>query len=221
MEPEFRDKRDLFRASGITTSGKSVRIIAKWLPLGASVFDVGSGFGMFVSAAARAGYKVTASDLERYTSFEPFVLSDAEKRWTAADTSFDAVTAWQVVEHLQNPRHFFEETHRVLCDNGLLFFSVPNFLKLSNRISFFLSGEFPRYTTNPLHLTAFTRSTIARAWNGLFTLELQGYTDLHKKRASRLFWWFVRFLPSWKMLRGESVFFVLRKKNLASEVSVL
>jgi len=40
--------------------------------------------------------------------------------------SFDVVLASHLIEHLNNPRSFLTETHRILKDNGFCFITTPN-----------------------------------------------------------------------------------------------
>ncbi|OHA27751.1 MAG: hypothetical protein A3C08_03270 [Candidatus Taylorbacteria bacterium RIFCSPHIGHO2_02_FULL_47_18] len=198
--------------SCISNFGKAASLLRKFVPLFADILDVGSGSGAFLRQARSLGFSsITASDCECRTDFQPFFLFDAEKEWLFKEQSFDAVTAWNVLEHLWNPRHFFEEAHRVMKSGGVLLFSIPNYLNARNRISFFFSGEFSRYKSNELHLTAFTSATLRRAWGGLFTLEQQGYAGLHKRRMWKISVWLLRRSAFFKMLRGETIFLVLRR----------
>ena len=48
--------------------------------------------------------------------------------------SFDVVCAAEVVEHLYDTKHFFEEVSRVLRSRGTFIFTTPNLNSLENRI---------------------------------------------------------------------------------------
>lgn len=50
---------------------------------------------------------------------------DLSEEWPLADQSVNGIIARHVVEHLENPAHFFDEAGRVLIDGGNLEVSVP------------------------------------------------------------------------------------------------
>jgi SAM-dependent methyltransferase len=73
-----------------------------------------------------------------------------------ADASFDAVFAWQVIEHLQEPKQTMREIHRILKPRGWIAFSVPNFACWERR--FF--GRCWHALELPRHLQHFTPRTL-------------------------------------------------------------
>ena len=56
------------------------------------------------------------------------------------DASFDAVTATEVVEHLEDHRAVLRDLHRVLKPGGLCILSTPNILNLNSRLRFLWFG---------------------------------------------------------------------------------
>ncbi|GJM17456.1 MAG: hypothetical protein DHS20C13_27830 [Thermodesulfobacteriota bacterium] len=54
------------------------------------------------------------------------------------DNSFDVITLFEVVEHMTNVPHLFEEIRRVLRPGGYFILSTPNITKLKNRINLML-----------------------------------------------------------------------------------
>jgi SAM-dependent methyltransferase len=50
------------------------------------------------------------------------------------DNSFDVVTAWHVVEHLQDPHALVREVQRILRPGGLFVVEVPNFASWQARL---------------------------------------------------------------------------------------
>lgn len=208
----FSDHTDSPFSPSAITRRKAPALVRKFLPPPATLLDVGAHGGEFAATMARNGYSVTALDAEPRGSFQPFISADANGAWPLASGSFDAVTAWQVLEHLENPHHFFREARRVLAKDGLLFLSLPNPYSAKNRIQFFLTGDFYRYRENSFHITPFIRSSFARAYAPHFTLHKDGYSEMHKKRIPRLLP-FLKKSSTFRMLFGESYFAVLQKVN--------
>ena len=69
-----------------------------------------------------------------------------------ADASFDAVFAWMVIEHLQEPKQTLREIQRILQPGGCFAFSVPNFACWERR----LFGRCWHALDLPRHLQHFT-----------------------------------------------------------------
>ena len=70
------------------------------------------------------------------------------------DGSYDAVTAWAVLEHVHQPKRYFNKAARVLKKGGVFVFLVTNFRSLSSRALF--REDVPR------HLYFFTEPTVRR-----------------------------------------------------------
>ena len=62
------------------------------------------------------------------------------ERLPYADSSFDIITATEVVEHLEHYRETLREFHRVLRPGGICILSTPNILNLNSRLRFFWFG---------------------------------------------------------------------------------
>jgi 2-polyprenyl-3-methyl-5-hydroxy-6-metoxy-1,4-benzoquinol methylase len=67
-----------------------------------------------------------------------------------ADGSFNAITMWDVLEHVYDPRTVIAETARLLCPGGILVVNHPNLRSIDRRIfgRWWLGYELPRH----LHL---------------------------------------------------------------------
>lgn len=105
------------------------------LPLsGGRLLDVGCGSGQFLAAAARHGYRVSGLD------FNPVAMETARRRYGLPDlfcgtledfcgsrpeAQFEVITAFEVLEHLDNPKGFLRRTHGLLVPGGYLALSVP------------------------------------------------------------------------------------------------
>ncbi len=90
-----------------------------------------------VQTASRRGLDVRLGD-----------LSDLE----FPAKSFDAVTIWEVIEHLTNPKRTIEEIRHLLRPGGYLFLSTPNGDSLQARFwrKYWAGWDAPR------HLQVFT-----------------------------------------------------------------
>jgi 2-polyprenyl-3-methyl-5-hydroxy-6-metoxy-1,4-benzoquinol methylase len=98
----------------------------------ARLLDLGCASGFFVAKASEAGFDVTGADASLW------MIERAKRRCTEAkfvvgtleslsfDAEFDAITLWDVLEHVHSPRDVIRRLHGWLKPGGLLFMSMPN-----------------------------------------------------------------------------------------------
>jgi 2-polyprenyl-3-methyl-5-hydroxy-6-metoxy-1,4-benzoquinol methylase len=99
-----------------------------------SLLDVGSGYGFFLKEAKLAGWQVLGietSPSEYNYSTGNFALdvlnSDIQEALVSlASASFDVVSFWHVLEHLEQPGLALKEAKRLLKEGGLLVINSPN-----------------------------------------------------------------------------------------------
>jgi SAM-dependent methyltransferase len=138
--------------------------IVPHLSQGARVLDVGCGAGDFLAAAKERGFRPTGIDISeagarlcRQRGFEA-VAGDFLTEDFGAE--FDAVTMWDVIEHLRDPGAFFERSRGVLREDGLFIGKVPAF----GPISVGLSKRIPRLAGMllgaPNHVQYFTQRSL-------------------------------------------------------------
>ncbi len=98
------------------------------------VLDVGCGAGygtaaMAETAAFALGFDVSPEAIEHATQHygdkAKFAVASAQS-FPAESESFDLITAFEVIEHLEDWRPLLSEASRVLADGGLFLVSTPN-----------------------------------------------------------------------------------------------
>jgi SAM-dependent methyltransferase len=126
------------------------------------VLDVGCGRGLLLQAFQRRGWTVEGTELSAQSSRHarevvgvPVHIGPLPSLGLPSD-SFDAVTMWQVLEHVPDPHAFIAEVHRILKPGGVFFVSVPNFASVEARAC--RDGWF--HLDVPRHLIHFTPDTL-------------------------------------------------------------
>ncbi len=132
--------------------GKRLRLIERYVS-GGRLIDVGCGAGGFlVAASARhhwdcLGIEPSSSAAEGCRRLGLDVLSAS---WEEADlppSSADAVTMWEVIEHLHDPVVAVHKAAEVLRSGGILVVSTPNRDSLDARLfgETWVGYELPRH----------------------------------------------------------------------------
>lgn len=101
--------------------------------------DLGCGRGTFAYLLFSCGIDVTGVDdfdpeLKKDNSWKYFQSDLSKGHFLFQDSSFDVVSALEIIEHIIDTDRFLDEIHRVLSRDGLLVISTPNICMLSNRI---------------------------------------------------------------------------------------
>jgi SAM-dependent methyltransferase len=119
---------------------KRLRAIQRFQPEG-RLLDVGSGTGIFLAEAQRAGrWELMA--VEPSPGAASYVRSELEipvlnHRFAEADLPedhFDVITMWNVLEHLDHPVRDLDRAARLLREGGLLVLSIPKVESLDARL---------------------------------------------------------------------------------------
>jgi 2-polyprenyl-3-methyl-5-hydroxy-6-metoxy-1,4-benzoquinol methylase len=111
------------------------------------VGDLGTGQGALAAALAGRGLQVEACDAEA-ANFRAhghpgvcFTVADLNGRFPYPDEHFDYLCAVEVIEHLENPRHFLRECRRTLRPGGTIVLSTPNVMSVASHLTFLLKGS--------------------------------------------------------------------------------
>ncbi len=86
------------------------------------------------------------------------------------DGSFDLVTCFQVIEHLENPFLVVREAYRVLKPGGIFMFSIPNPMQITFRLKFLFTGNMPPWTEINHHLLFLTDAVFKKTYLSRFKL---------------------------------------------------
>lgn len=126
------------------------------------ILDFGSGSGAFLEVARDLGWHAhgvefgEAAALCAEKGFEVYEGPLGADRFPAGH--FDLVTAFEVVEHLSDPRPELESVARSIRPGGACYLTTPNFDSLSRRVL----RERWRIISYPEHLNYFTTRTLTR-----------------------------------------------------------
>jgi len=176
-----------------TTAAHALRRVRRWAESHLQVLDrhrrppgrlldVGCSNGYFLEAAAGRGWDAEGIDvnedsvrvaLSRNLTARPGALEDADFE----PGSFDAVTLWDVIEHVPDPARTLGLARSLLAAGGVLLLSTPNIGGLFPRLSYPLgrrTGYWP-HAEPPQHLFQFSERTITRLLDsaGLRTIDIR------------------------------------------------
>lgn len=155
-EAYYQDQGNLINAS------VKVAWVKQQGPAGGRLLDVGAGFGHFVKAAS-GDFEATGLELG------PVAVAWADAHLSVQllegsiydppaglDGSFDAVTMWDVIEHVPDPLEALTSARRLLAPRGRLFLSTPDTGSLSAR----LLGRRWHYIDPIQHIALFNRQNL-------------------------------------------------------------
>ena len=161
------------------------------VPARGRLLDIGMGTGNFLAAAQRAGWSVVGTDFDEEalnTARSAFGLADVYPldavgtRAKFGDASFDAVTFFQVLEHVEDPRAFLAEVKALLKQGGTLSLSTPN----RTFADFMKPGDKP-----PRHLSRWSKESLTDA------LKRAGFTDIVVEELSVPWWYLIKRFHFW------------------------
>jgi SAM-dependent methyltransferase len=178
-----------------------LELIGQHAPPGRRMLEVGTGAGLFLKAATRAGWD--ASGLELSSEGAAFardtlgvdVRQERAEQMSFLPGTFDVAVMFDVIEHLFDPQAVLTATHRALKPGGILVVSTPNFAALSR----FVLGidwavisplEHTYYYTEAtlaamLKACGFKRTEPVRRFAGWGPIETMNYRYTHSPQGMR------------------------------------
>lgn len=95
------------------------------------LLDIGCGTGYFLNAAKEKGYIV--SGIEKGSKAREYAISNfglnvksEDSLWNIDNKSFDVITLWHVLEHMQKLNEVVEKLNNIVAPNGILVLALPN-----------------------------------------------------------------------------------------------
>lgn len=196
------------------------------LDVGAAGGELGSEISpLFDRTIAIEGDAARIGDL--HARFDDVVIGDLE-RIVRLPAGMSAVVLADILEHLSSPRSLLLRVHEALCDDGIVFVSVPNIANITTRLGL-LFGLFiyrDRGILDATHVRFYTLSTIRKELSdaGFEVLAIHGsaipvrlIVGEHVPEAllKPLEWSIARFTGLWKALLAYQIILVGRKKRSA------
>lgn len=125
------------------------------------LIDVGCGIGYFLVEAQKRGWEVYGTE---YTDTAIKICSEKGIRMNQgeldtknyAEATFDVITSFEVLEHINNPQEEVKKFHTLLRQGGLLYFTTPNFNSLER---YYLKENY-NVISYPEHLSYYTKNTM-------------------------------------------------------------
>ena len=156
--------------------GRHLTKIESEVGKGGRILDVGCATGDFLIAARSRGWEVFGADPSaaraQVEAAGIQLVGTSVHDVDLADGTLDAVTFWDVLEHVTNPLADLTRACRLLKPGGVVALTVPDSANFLARMS---GGRWFGYKTAGEHLQFFTRESLrialAKAWVAPRTIE--------------------------------------------------
>jgi 2-polyprenyl-3-methyl-5-hydroxy-6-metoxy-1,4-benzoquinol methylase len=186
LAPHFRRRLDRIRNA---------------LPNGRSILDFGCAAGYFLEIAKARGWKIAGVELSEEMAKQASSLLGigvAQTLQESMATDLDAITLWEVIEHMPRPVEQLSLLRERLQRGGALMLSTPN----NGHWQALREPDQWRVYCPPSHLIYFDRETLKHALHqaGFDRIEVRGVMPLPP-------------LPNWVRRRSESLQMSLANGN--------
>lgn len=123
-------RRDAAVANAPIYAGGLAALRRCGLPEGGRILDLGCARGDFLDYASARGFAVAGIDLNPQLAeaarLRGFAVQTGDLRDLALEPTYDAVTLWDVIEHVDDPVSVLAACRRALKPGGLVFFHTGN-----------------------------------------------------------------------------------------------
>lgn len=201
------------------------KIIYKYKPNG-NLLDIGCANGYFLKTMENK-YSTYGVELNKYAAINAKKLlpkskiynNDASNLFFLKSNFFDIITAFDVLEHIQNTEQTLKEIKRVLKSNGLVIITVPNTSSLGHK----LKGNNWFGYRDKTHVSVLSKNEWIRLFKKhdfeIVDIFYEGYFDIpyytHFKFLQKIFLLpgFLMYLTGCKLIgkNGENIVFILNK----------
>lgn len=138
-----------------------------------TILDVGCADGKFVEIMEMDGYTAMGIDIScdavRNAKMKGLhVFSGTLRQLPSSHGGYDAITAWDLLEHIEDIREFLIDCKRLLKPDGLFIFSTPD---AGADIAIQKGEKWVGYTSSLEHVSFFDISFLKQALNEVFKSE--------------------------------------------------
>lgn len=140
------------------------------------ILDIGCSSGFFLEEARKRGWDVYGTEvsdvsIENGTSKGFKMLKGKMSEITTQPRFFDAITNFEVIEHINYPNEEAKAIHNALRPGGVLYLTTPNYKALSKTIL----GKKWNMVEYPEHLSYYTKQSLSELFieNGFKVLSLR------------------------------------------------
>jgi len=165
------------------TFAKRLDIIERYTKTG-KILDVGCALGFCLSVASKRGWDVRGIDLSGFAvdfarkEFGDRVMNKTLFASSFPENYFDAVTYWDVLEHVPDPKAELKEARRIMKRGGIIGIVVPD---AGSHIVKILGKNWPEFRRIREHIYFFGKKTLTAMLNEL------GFDILYTEGAGRIF----------------------------------
>jgi len=160
-------------------------IMQKYKKSGA-LLDIGCSTGFFIEIAKKNGWVVKGIEISPDSAkiaqgiHKGDVYEGMLQDGLYPEVTFDAITLWDVLEHVQDPKQLLGMIYKLLKKDGMVFIRTPNIDGLFPTFSFYFSKylNYWPHPEPPYHLFQFSQSTL-RNYLNISGFEIVDFTSQH------------------------------------------
>lgn len=170
------------------------------------IIDIGCGKGDLLEEILHLfpTAELFASDITNFglnPKFQ-FIELDLNLKFSNKLGGFDLITSIEVIEHLENPRHFIRELSTLLNPHGVIVLSTPNIESITSLLSLIFKGYHSAFggKAYPAHITSISTYEMRNIVNENNLLKLEKIFYIPNGRVPGTSVHYKDFLP---FLRGK------------------